>query len=146
MIGRPRYGALGMITMPYAVAQLAMNLVFLPVLLAVGGLALAHGDWKPAAQFAMLVLVMHTVIAVVAVIIARERPWHLLVVPIYRPIYEAMRVYLLYACAFRVIKGAEFAWDKLERRNTVVASEESDGQENGAGAGAGAERLLAQPA
>ena len=66
---------------------------------------------------------MHTIIAVTAVTIARERLWHLLVVPIYRPIYEAMRVYLLYACAYRVTKGAEFSWDKLERRNTVVAAE-----------------------
>ena len=47
-------------------------------------------------------------------------------VPIYRPIYELMRVYLLYACAYRVIKGAEFAWDKLERRNSVVAAEATD--------------------
>ena len=40
---------------------------------------------------------MHTIIAIVAVLIARERWWHMLVVPLYRPIYEVMRIYLLYA-------------------------------------------------
>ncbi len=54
---------------------------------------------------------------------AREKLWHLAVVPIYRPIFEILRLYLLYSCAYRVIKGAEFSWDKLERRNTVLAAE-----------------------
>ena len=123
MLFRPKYGMLGMVTMPFSIAQLLLNLVFLPILIITAGLALAQGDWHPVAMGAAIILVMHTFIAITAIAIARERLWHLLVLPIYRPIYEAMRVYLLYATFYRVLKGAEFSWDKLERRNSVVAAE-----------------------
>jgi hypothetical protein len=123
MLFRPRYGLLGMLTMPYSVAQLLLNLLFLPVLLVVAAVNLASGDWHSVVVFALVVLVMHTIIAITAIAIAREKLWHLLVVPFYRPIYEVMRVYLLYATAYRIAKGAEVAWDKLERRNSVVAQE-----------------------
>ena len=63
---------------------------------------------------------MHTIIAITAVAIAREQLWHLLVVPIYRPIYEAMRRLLALRQRLPGHQGAEFSWDKLERRNTVV--------------------------
>jgi biofilm PGA synthesis N-glycosyltransferase PgaC len=120
MLFRPSYGVLGMVTMPYSVAQLLMNLLFLPILLVVAGITAAQGDWHPIVAFALVVLVMHTIIAITAVAIAKESLVHLLVVPLYRPIYELMRVYLLYACLYRVLKGAEFSWDKLERLNTVA--------------------------
>src|SRR4029079_4646056 len=64
MLFRPRYGLLGMLTMPYSVAQLLLNLLFLPVLLVVAGLNLASGDWHSVAVFALVVLVMHTIIAI----------------------------------------------------------------------------------
>jgi cellulose synthase/poly-beta-1,6-N-acetylglucosamine synthase-like glycosyltransferase/peptidoglycan/xylan/chitin deacetylase (PgdA/CDA1 family) len=123
MLLRPRYGALGMITMPFSVAQLALNFVFMPILAVAGVYALSHGDWEPVAVGAAIIFVIHTVCAVAAIAISRESYWHLLVLPVYRPMYELMRVYLLYACAYRVAKGAEFAWDKLERRNSVVRKE-----------------------
>ena len=42
MLFRPRYGALGMVTMPYSVAQLLLNILFLPILLVVAGIAVAQ--------------------------------------------------------------------------------------------------------
>ena len=116
---------LGMFTMPYSIATLFLNLLFLPTLLVVTGVTLAQGNWKPVAVLAVAVLIMQTIIAIAAVTIARDRFWqHLLMVLIYRPIYEAMRIYLLYVSAYRVIKGAEFSWSKPgRRRNSVVAAE-----------------------
>ena len=37
---------LGMLTMPYAMAQLLLNLLFLPIMLVVAGVTLAQGDWQ----------------------------------------------------------------------------------------------------
>ena len=130
MLFRPKYGMLGMLTMPYAIAQLLLNLLFLPILLVVAGVTLAQGDWQPVAVFAVVVLVMHTVIAITAVTIARERLWHLLVVPIYRPIYEAMRVYLLYATAYRVMP-------RYRRCGQVVTRKDQDGETMTGGDAAG---------
>ena len=120
MLLRPRYGMLGMVTMPFSVVQLGLNFVFMPILAVAGVYALSHGDWEPVAVGAAIIFAIHLVSALAALAIARESYWHLLVLPLYRPMYELMRVYLLYACAYRVAKGAEFAWDKLERRNSVV--------------------------
>ena len=53
----------------------------------------------------------------------RERWWHLLVVPIYRLIYEPLRTYLLYATALAVLRGRMVGWNKLHRTGTVRLAE-----------------------
>ncbi len=58
-------------------------------------------------------------LAAVAVALTRERWWHLLVVPVYRVIYEPLRTYLLYATALAVLRGRVVGWDKLHRTGTV---------------------------
>lgn len=122
MLFRPKYGALGMVALPYAAVSLLVPLLFMPLTLVAAGMSLAQGNWHSIALFAALVAILHMVISITAVAMARERPWHLLVVPIYRLIYEPLRAYLLYASAYRVIKGTIVQWDKLERRNSVNAS------------------------
>lgn len=123
MLLRPKYGMLGMVTLPYAAVSLIFPIVFLPLTLVVAGLSLAEGNWRSIALFAAFVAVVHGIIATTGVLIAREKAWHLAVVPVYRLIYEPLRFYLLYASTWRVIKGTVVAWDKLERRNTVVAAD-----------------------
>ncbi|MGV9712233.1 bifunctional polysaccharide deacetylase/glycosyltransferase family 2 protein [Gordonia sp. NPDC003424] len=127
MMFRLKHGLLGMVTLPYAALSLIFPLLFLPITLVVAVLMLANGDWEGIAAFSALVLVVHMLISIVAVVVARERWWHLAVVPIYRLIYEPLRAYLLYASAYRVIKGTAVAWDKLERHNSVVAHSEGGG-------------------
>ena len=122
MLFRIRYGMLGMLTLPYAALSLVFPIVFLPVTVVVAGLSLATGNWQGIAAFAAFVTVVHMLIAATGVAIARERAWHLLIVPVYRLIYEPLRAYLLYASVYRAIKGTVVAWDKLERRNSVVAA------------------------
>ncbi len=121
MLLRPKYGMLGMVTMPYALMSLIVPLVFMPATVVVAVLSIVNGNWQSVLLFAGFVAGVHMMISVVAVLIVREKLWHLLVVPIYRLIYEPLRAYLLYASLVRVIKGTVFEWDKLERTNSVVA-------------------------
>ena len=121
MFFRPKYGALGMLTMPYAALSLIVPIIFMPVTVVVAGLSLATGNWEAILLFAGFVALVHLIIAATGVAIARESVWHLLVVLYYRVVYEPLRAYLLYASAWRAIKGTVVAWDKLERRNSVVA-------------------------
>jgi cellulose synthase/poly-beta-1,6-N-acetylglucosamine synthase-like glycosyltransferase/peptidoglycan/xylan/chitin deacetylase (PgdA/CDA1 family) len=122
MLFRPKYGVLGMIALPYSALSLLVPLLFMPLTFFAAGMSLAEGNWHSIALFAGLVAIVHMIISITAVAMARERPWHLLVVPIYRLIYEPLRAYLLYASAYRVIKGTIVQWDKLERRNSVNVS------------------------
>jgi biofilm PGA synthesis N-glycosyltransferase PgaC len=119
MLFRPKYGVLGMIALPYAALSLLVPLLFMPLTLVAAGMSLAAGNWHSIALYAAFVAILHMIISITAVVMARERAWHLLVVPIYRLIYEPLRAYLLYASAYRAIKGTIVQWDKLERRNTV---------------------------
>ncbi|BCI53990.1 hypothetical protein NIIDNTM18_32680 [Mycolicibacterium litorale] len=119
MVFRPRYGVLAMVTMPYAALSLLVPLLFMPLTIVAAAMSVAAGNWQSIAVYAGFVAALHMIISVTAIAMARERPWHLLVVPIYRVIYEPLRAYLLYASAYRALKGTVVAWDKLERRNTV---------------------------
>jgi len=56
------------------------------------------------------------------VALTRERPVHLLIVPIYRLIGEPLRAYLLYKCAVMALRGTRSGWHKATRRGTVPVS------------------------
>jgi cellulose synthase/poly-beta-1,6-N-acetylglucosamine synthase-like glycosyltransferase/peptidoglycan/xylan/chitin deacetylase (PgdA/CDA1 family) len=119
MLFRPKYGVLGLVALPYAALSLLVPLLFMPLTFVVAGMSVAAGNWHSIAWYAAFVAAVHMIISLTAVLMARERLWHLLVVPIYRLIYEPLRAYLLYASAYRAIKGTIVQWDKLERTNTV---------------------------
>ena len=112
---------LGMVTMPYALLSLVVPLLFMPATVVVAALSIAGGNWKSVVWFAVFVASVHMIISIVAVIMVREKAWHLLVVPVYRLIYEPLRAYLLHASVLRIIKGRMVGWDKLDRTNSVVA-------------------------
>lgn len=122
LVLRPRYGVLGMIVLPYALVSLAVPLLFMPLTFVVAALNLANGNWRGIVTFALLVVVIHMVISAIGVAIAREKAWHLLVVPFYRLIYEPLRAYLLYATALRATKGQLVKWYRPNRTNSVVAA------------------------
>src|SRR4029077_5178798 len=78
---RPKYGVLGVFAMPYAIAQLVLQLAFLPILVGVSGLHVANGDWKPVVGLAIFVFVMQTLIAVPGLLMVRGGcGFHLLLV------------------------------------------------------------------
>lgn len=119
MVLRPRYGMLGMVAMPYALLSVAIPLAFMPLTYVVAGLAVASGSWRPVAEFAAFVFGVQLIMAIVAVRMVHERPWHLLVVPVYRLIYEPLRAYVLYRSLMIMLKGKALGWFRPPRTNTV---------------------------
>jgi biofilm PGA synthesis N-glycosyltransferase PgaC len=119
MLLRPRYGALGLLVMPYTVLSVVVPLLFLPVAYWLVVDSLLTGDYRTVLVFLGALTAFHLLLAVVAVALTRERWWHLLVVPVYRVIYEPLRTYLLYSTALAVLRGRVVGWDKLHRTGTV---------------------------
>ncbi len=119
MILRPHYGMLGMIALPHSVLSLLIPLIFLPPTVVAALVSILAGDWKSVVLFAAFVMAVHFVISVVALLFAKEKAWHLFIVPIYRLIYEPLRAYLLYASLVRILKGRAVGWNKLERLDSV---------------------------
>jgi hypothetical protein len=62
---------------------------------------------------------LQAVVAAVAVRLLRERPAHLLVVPVYRFVYEPLRAYLLYRSAYLAARGVPVGWNKLARTGAL---------------------------
>jgi cellulose synthase/poly-beta-1,6-N-acetylglucosamine synthase-like glycosyltransferase/peptidoglycan/xylan/chitin deacetylase (PgdA/CDA1 family) len=125
MLFRPKYGILGMVSLPYAALSLLVPLLFMPLTLVAAGTSLAAGNWHSIVWYAAFVAALHMIISIAAIALARESATHLLVVPIYRLIYEPLRAYLLYASTYRALKGTLVQWDKLERKNSVTLVDES---------------------
>ena len=119
MVLRPRYGVLGMVVLPYALLSIAVPLIFMPLTYVVAGLSIASGHWQPVALFAAFVVGVQLFTAIAAVRMVREHLWHLLVVPVYRLIYEPLRAYVLYRSLLIVAKGKALGWFRPARTNTV---------------------------
>ena len=119
MMLRPRYGILGMIVLPYALLSVVVPLAFMPLTYIAAGLSIAAGRWQNVALFAVFVAGVHLVISVVAVRMVGERLWHLLVVPVYRLIYEPLRGYVLYRSLVMAAKGKALGWYRPARTGTV---------------------------
>ena len=50
-----------------------------------------------------------------------EKPHHLLMVPIYRVVYEPLRAYLLYTSTYLALRGVRMGWKKLARSGAIDA-------------------------
>ncbi|SDN54945.1 bifunctional polysaccharide deacetylase/glycosyltransferase family 2 protein [Geodermatophilus sp. DSM 45219] len=115
MLLRPRYGWLGMLIMPMTVVTITVPLLFTPlIVLGVVQTLSSQGPLALAAYFAAFALV-YGVLAAIAVRLLKERAEHLLMVPVYRLIYEPLRVYLLYASLGTALRGVRLGWNKLTR-------------------------------
>ena len=122
MVLRPRYGVLGMVVLPYTLLSVIIPLAFMPLTYVAAGVSIASGHWQNIALFAVFVAGVHLVISIVAVLMVRERPWHLLVVPVYRLIYEPLRTYVLYKSLLLAAKGKALGWYRPARTGTVLGA------------------------
>lgn len=120
MLFNPKFGALGLLTMPYALISVLVPLIFMPLTVGVAVLSLARGEWQAIALFSAFVMATHMVISVVAVLMVHESPSHLLIVPIYRLIYEPLRAYVVFGAALRALRGSAVGWYKPQRTNSAV--------------------------
>lgn len=120
MLFNPKYGPLGMLTMPYALVSVLVPLIFMPLAVAVAVLSLARGEWQAIALFSAFVTTTHMVVSLVAVIMVHESPLHLLIVPIYRLIYEPLRAYVVFGAALRALRGSAVGWYRPQRTNSAT--------------------------
>jgi poly-beta-1,6 N-acetyl-D-glucosamine synthase len=125
MIFNPKYGALGMLTMPYALISVLVPLVFMPLTVIVAVISLSQGEWQAIAIFSAFVAATHMLISIVAVLMVHENLLHLLMVPIYRLIYEPLRAYVVFGSALQALRGSAVGWYRPERTNSVDLSEAS---------------------
>jgi peptidoglycan-N-acetylglucosamine deacetylase len=122
MLFRRRYGALGCFVMPNYVLSVAMPVIFLPFITTMGWLALKQQGSGVLIEYFILFLLAHLIIAAVAVRLMGEKYHHLLMVPVYRLVYEPLRAYLLYTSVFLAIKGGRMEWKKLVRTGSMDTS------------------------
>lgn len=122
MFFRRRYGALGMFFLPAYAMTIVLPLVFLPFLAVVTVMAAQQeGVWM-VAKYVLLFLGLHLAIAAAGIVLVREQWKHLIMVPIYRLVYEPLRAYLLYTSVLAALKGVKMGWNKLVRKGSVDLS------------------------
>lgn len=121
MILNPRYGWLGMLTLPFAVISVMLPLVFLPFVYAMGVVLFEGQGLNMILFYVAVFIVAQLLIAAIAVWLMDEHPVHLLMVPLYRVIYEPLRAYILYKSAITILRGTRSSWNKLQRMGTVTA-------------------------
>jgi hypothetical protein len=109
-----------MVVLPYTLLSVVIPLAFMPLTYIAAGVSLASGRWQGVALFAAFVAGVHLVTSVIAVCMVRERPWHLLVVPLYRLIYEPLRTYVLYKSLLVAARGKALGWYRPARTGTVL--------------------------
>lgn len=116
-----RNGWLGWFVLPNYLLSLLIPLVFLPFIVVMAVVSLqTEGPWV-LLTYAGAFLIIHAAFAALTVRLMREDAGHLLMVPIYRLVYEPLRAYLLYTSVLLAIKGGRMAWNKLDRTGAMDA-------------------------
>jgi biofilm PGA synthesis N-glycosyltransferase PgaC len=115
MVLRPRYGWLGMVVMPMAALAVVVPLLFTPFISLLLLQMAFSGGLLPMLGYFALFSAVYGVLALVAVRVLNERAAHLLIVPLYRIIFEPLRAYLIYSCLGTGLRGVRLGWNKLAR-------------------------------
>ena len=119
MLLRPRYRWLGMIVLPLYTLSVLLPIILLPFVTVMAVLTVISQGWGVLGLYFALFLAANIAFAAVAVHLMHERFTHLLMVPIYRIVYEPLRAYLLYSSASLAIKGVRMGWRKLHRTGSL---------------------------
>ena len=120
MLFRPRYGLLGMFTIPYAMLSVVMPILFLPVLYAVMVSMVTSGNGATLIPYAVAFTAAEVVVSAVGLLITRSSPWLILMAPLFRVINEPLRAVLLYNTVRRAARGKVQTWNKLLRTGNVA--------------------------
>jgi biofilm PGA synthesis N-glycosyltransferase PgaC len=119
MLMNRRYGPLGWFVLPTYVLSIVVPLVFLPFATVMAVVTVREQGVAVLLGYFMVFLMAHLAIAVVAVVLMRESPRHLALVPVYRLVFEPLRAYLLYTSALTAIRGVRASWQKLARTGVI---------------------------
>jgi cellulose synthase/poly-beta-1,6-N-acetylglucosamine synthase-like glycosyltransferase/peptidoglycan/xylan/chitin deacetylase (PgdA/CDA1 family) len=120
MIFARRYGWLGMLVLPAALVNLALPIVFVPLLVIIDIENILAGNWFIVLAFLAVTIAIQAMVSLAAVLLGRERRAYLWAVPFTRLVYMPVRTALLYRSVLRAIKGAHFGWNKVARTATVL--------------------------
>lgn len=122
MLGRRRYGWLGLWILPYSAFSFLVPVVVLPFadLMAVAAVILRGGAVLPAFIVCFVVIQsVQFVVAVVGIWLLDEDWGHLWMVPLYRILYAPLRIYQLYLSVYAALRGVRPGWNKVARTGTV---------------------------
>lgn len=114
------YGWLGMLTLPLAGASILLPVVFLPFVYVMAVVTFRGQGMSLLLLYGAIFLAVQFITSVVGIWLAHESPVHLLMVPLYRIIYEPLRTYILYKSILTILRGAQSSWHKLQRTGTVT--------------------------
>lgn len=119
MLFSRRHPALGWYVLPNYILSILIPLIFLPFVLVMGLLVLEHDGPAMLLTYFGVFLLAQIGLAAVAIALMRERWHHLLMVPIYRVVFEPLRAYQLYTCVARAVQGRLMGWNKLDRSGSM---------------------------
>jgi biofilm PGA synthesis N-glycosyltransferase PgaC len=120
MLLRPRYGLLGLVVLPNAVVSLLVPLLTIPFVAVMSVFVLVQEGPFALGGYYLLFTAAQAFAAAVAVRLLREHPSHLLVVPLYRFVYDPLRAYLLYRTTYLAFRGTPVGWNKLTRTGSLA--------------------------
>jgi len=121
MLFRTRHGLLGWFVLPQYALSIIIPIAFLPFIVFMGIRTVQLQGMQPILVYFSLFLAAHLAIAAAAVKLMRERWRHLLIVPVYRLVYEPLRAYLLYTAVYMAVRGVRAGWKKLARTGAIDA-------------------------
>jgi cellulose synthase/poly-beta-1,6-N-acetylglucosamine synthase-like glycosyltransferase/peptidoglycan/xylan/chitin deacetylase (PgdA/CDA1 family) len=117
----PRYGWLGIFTMPLSAISILLPVVFLPFVYLMAVVTYLGQGLSAVFLYVTLFTLAQFLVAAVGVWLTAESPVHLLITPLYRVIYEPLRAYILYKSVITVLRGTRSSWNKLQRKGTVAS-------------------------
>lgn len=149
MMFRRTHLALGWYVLPNYVASILIPLIFLPFVLVMAFLVLQTDGPGMLLTYFFFFLAAQFALAAAAIWMMRERWHHLLMVPIYRVVFEPLRAYLLYTSVHRAVQGGLMGWNKLDRSGSMDDHAEVTGdrlaassRDSGSGTPLGASQTL----
>ena len=121
MLFRRRYGMLGCFVLPNYILSIVMPVLFLPFITVMSVMAVQAQGFAVLGLYFLIFLTAHLIVAAVGIALMREKPHHLLMVPIYRVVYEPLRAYLLYTSTYLALRGVRMGWRKVARSGVIDA-------------------------
>lgn len=119
LLFNPRHPGIGFYVLPNYVLSLLVPLLLLPLTIVMTVVAVQNeGPALLAVSFGVFVL-YQLVLSGIAVLLMDEDPAHLVMVPMYRVIFEPLRAYLLYSTVLSALKGVRVRWNHLTRTGSV---------------------------
>ncbi len=119
MIFRRRHGWAGMFVLPSAIFSFMLPVVFVPVLMFVALENILSGNAMSLLIFFFATIAIQAIMAIIGVIMARERFSLLWAIPMTRLMYSPMRTLLMYRTILNILRGVAVGWNKLQRTGAV---------------------------